>query len=318
LLGVLLLYVASGPAYRGLFGIMHSTFADAIARDWSDSSMVDHFSSVALDALRVFGPVFVGFALIAAAAAYGQVGFLVTTEPLVPKFERIDPIAGLRRLISFRSIFRLFVSLGKLAIVGGTIYLYLSRKINELPLLMDMAPMQVFVYMLKSMFMVMLLTALVLVVLAAIDYGYQRYQHERDLRMTPEQVREELKRTEGDPLVKARVRQIQRDLARRRMMQDVPKADVVVRNPTHFAVALKYEAKTMKAPKVVAKGMNLIAERILEIARENRVPTVENKPLARALYKMVDLGDEIPVKLYRAVAEVLAYVYQLKKRPVGA
>jgi flagellar biosynthetic protein FlhB len=181
-----------------------------------------------------------------------------------------------------------------------------------------MTTLQMLVYIFKSMFVVTLLTALVLVVLAAIDYAYQRYQHERDLRMTPQQVREELKRAEGDPLVKARVRQIQRDLARRRMMHDVPRADVVVRNPTRFAVALRYDAKTMKAPKVVAKGMNLIAEHIIELAKQHRVPTVENRPLARALHKMVEVGDEIPVTLYRAVAEVLAYVYQLRKRPVSA
>ena len=313
LFGVILMYVTAGSAYKGLTLVMNTAFGDAIVRDWSNASLLAHMGDVTVQTVKAFGPLFLGIGIVAAAAAYGQAGFFFSTDPLTPKFERLNPIAGLGRLFSFKSLFRLFTSVGKVLIVGATIYLYLRSKVDELPLLTEMTTLNLLVYIGRSMFMVTLITALVLMILAAIDYAHQRYQHEKDLRMTPQQIREELKRAEGDPLVKARIRQIQRDTARQRMMEDVPEADVIVKNPTHYAVALKYDAKGMKAPKVIAKGMNLIALKIIDIAQQNNVPVVENKPLARALHKTVEIGDEIPMSLYKAVAEVLAYVYELRR-----
>jgi len=317
LFGALLLYFTAMSVYRGISGMMNGAFGDAIVCNWSNAATLSHFSGVIVHAAKTFAPVFLGLALVAAASAYGQVGFVFATDSLGPNINKLNPISGFKRIVSVKALFRLGTSLAKIAIVGTTIYLYLSRKIDEFPLLAEMTAGRLLIYIAESMFMVVLLTALVLIVLAAIDYGWQRYQNEKDLRMTPQQVKDELKRSEGDPLVKARVRQIQREMARSRMMQDVPDADVIVRNPTHFAVALKYDAKTMNAPKVTAKGANKIAERIIAIAEEHGVPAVENMKLARELYRTVDVGHEIPGKLYRAVAEVLAYVYQLRGRKVA-
>jgi flagellar biosynthetic protein FlhB len=153
----------------------------------------------------------------------------------------------------------------------------------------------------------------VLLVLAMFDFAYQKFEFASNLKMTRQEVREELKDTEGNPVIKARVRQIQREMARQRMMQDIPKADIVITNPTHLAVALKYNPADMPAPMVVAKGQRLLAEKIKEIAREHKVPVIENKPLAQSLFKVVDVGAYIPATLYRAVAEVLAYIYRLKE-----
>jgi len=169
----------------------------------------------------------------------------------------------------------------------------------------------------EIMFNLGLRVALLLLMVAAIDYGYERWEYEQNLRMTREELREELRQMEGDPYVKARIRRIQRQLAMQRMMEEVPKADVIITNPVELAVALKYDARTMAAPKVVAKGARLLAERIKKIAQEHGVPIVENKPLARALYRSCQVGQEIPVKLYRAVAEVLAYIWRIKGKRFG-
>jgi flagellar biosynthetic protein FlhB len=154
----------------------------------------------------------------------------------------------------------------------------------------------------------------VLVLIAALDYGFQRYSHEQNMKMTKDEVKQEFKQREGDPMVRARVRQVQREMSRKRMMSSVPDADVVITNPTHYAVAIKYDREEMEAPLVVAKGMGFIAQKIREVAGENDVPLVENKPLARGLYKSVQVGDVVPVEFYKAVAEVLSYVYTLNRR----
>jgi flagellar biosynthetic protein FlhB len=160
----------------------------------------------------------------------------------------------------------------------------------------------------------LLRTILVMVVLAALDYAYQRWTYEKNLKMSKQEVKEELKQTEGDPIIRSRIRTVQRQLARQRMMAEVPKADVIITNPTHLAVALLYDRKTMEAPHVVAKGAGVIAQKIIEVGRSHQVPIVENKPLARMLYKAVDLGKGIPSSLYHAVADILAYVYQIKRK----
>ena len=164
-----------------------------------------------------------------------------------------------------------------------------------------------------------LLTCLTLIILSALDYAFQRWQHEKSLRMTKQEVKDEFKQREGDPAVKARIKSIQREMAQRRMMESVPEADVVITNPTSLAIALKYDAEAMMAPRVIAKGAGFIADRIKKIAKENGVPLVEHKPLAQTLFKLVEIGEFIPVSLYKAVAEVLAYVYGLKagKRGYG-
>ena len=172
------------------------------------------------------------------------------------------------------------------------------------------------IYLGNICFKIILATTIVLVILAIFDYIYQRWEYEKSLRMTKQEIKDEYKNTEGDPLIKSRIRRLQREIAQKRMMAEVPKADVIITNPTHLAVAIKYDPVNMMAPKVVAKGANIIAERIREVARDNDVPIIEDKPLAQVLYKIVDINSLIPEDLYRAVAEVLAFVYEQKKSKI--
>ncbi len=242
---------------------------------------------------------------------YAQVGFLVSGEALAPKFERINPVKGISRLISKRTVVMLIQSLFKVAVVGYILYMTLKGERDKIIGLSDMPIRMAVAQVTSIIFKMGMWTALFLFVLAAFDYAYQRWDYERSLRMTKQEFKEEMKHSEGDPLIRARIRSIQREMAARRMMQEVPKADVIITNPTALAVALKYDKEVDSAPKVCAKGARLIAERIKAIAREHHVPIIEDKPLARALYKL-KLGREIPVVLYKAVAEILAQVYRLE------
>lgn len=243
-----------------------------------------------------------------------QIGFVFSPKALEVKFERINPTEGIKRLLSLRSIMELFKSLIKIAIVGYTSYSLIKSELHNFPLLLDAEVHYIFSYMGHLTLKLAIWTGIVISILGAIDLGYQKWQFAKNLRMTRQEVKEEYKDQEGDPHVRSRVRSLQREMARKRMMADVLKADVVITNPTHLAIALAYKHGDMNAPKVVAKGAGIIAEKIKEIARSNGVTVLENKPLARTLYKIVKIGDEIPANLYKAVAEILAYVYKLKRK----
>ncbi len=243
-----------------------------------------------------------------------QVGFVVSAESLEPKFSKINPIKGFTRLFSIKSFAELAKNTLKLCIVGYVAYVTVASELENLPSLMDKSVGEIMVYIGRISFNIILRTSWVLIVLAVLDYAYQRWEHEKGLKMSKQEIKDEYKQTDGDPLIKARVRRIQREMARKRMMAQVPKADVVITNPDHIAVALQYDQRKMFAPVVVAKGAGFVAERIREIARENNVRVIENKPLARVLYKMVKVDEAIPKNLYKAVAEVLAYVYGLKEK----
>jgi len=220
--------------------------------------------------------------------------------------------------LSRRSLFELGKGFFKIGVIGFTIYLTLRSMVDDIVVLIDSDLGKISSFMVSSVFSLMLKTGIVYFLIAVFDFAFQKWEYERELRMTRQEVKEEIKELEGDPQIKARIRRKQAEIARRRMMQNVPKSDVVITNPTHIAIALKYDSEKMNAPKVVAKGMNLIAEKIKEIAMKHKIPIVEDKPLAHALYKMVDVDEEIPPQLYKAVAKVLAYVYQLKKKSYSA
>jgi len=313
-LGALVLYFAGPGASAGLSSIMTNCLGEYISRPLTPAACSTMIVHVGASALGAFGPLMGGLYVAAAVASYSQVGFMVTSESLSPKLDRLDPFKGFGRLISAKSFAKLLATLLKVSIVAAVAYLYLRYRMKDYPPLLDCSVAMIYAMFCRWTFELIFIIALAFLVIAIADYGFQRWDFERDIRMTKQELREELKRSEGDPLVKGRVRQIQREMANRRMMHDVPKADVVIKNPTHYAVALRYEARKNKAPVVVAKGMNLIAQKILEIAREHGVPEVENKPLAQTIYKTVEIGSEIPPALYRAVAEVLAYVYRLRTR----
>lgn len=265
--------------------------------------------------LQFFLPIGLGIMVVGVLVNYLQTGGLFSLDPLKPKFDRINPLQGFKRLFSPRSLVELVKSLLKLAIVG---YLLWGSLRNELfPLSQSafhMNSLTTVAHYWDLMHKIAIRIISALLVLAVLDYVYQRWEYNKSLRMTKKELKDEYKQMEGDPQIKGKIRQRQRQMAMRRMMQDVPKADVIITNPTHYAIALKYDGTNMSAPQVLAKGEGFIAARIREVATEKEIPLVENPPLAQALYKAVQVGEFVPAHLYQAVAEVLAFVYRLKRR----
>lgn len=269
------------------------------------------------EALRLLAPLWLILLVVGIAASVAQVGFNVNGSLLAPKPERIDPVAGFRRLFSKRSGFELAKSLVKMAMLLAITWWTLSGRVEAIVGLSGLELGPALVVLGKTALLLAGRLILLLVVLAGADYAFQRWQHEQDIMMTPQELKEEYKETEGDPLLKSRLRALQREMSLRRMMEDVKRADVVVTNPTHFAVALRYQERE-GAPRVLAKGADLVAARIRETAQAAKVPVVENAPLARALFAECEIGETIPLKLFQAVAELLAYVYRLRPRGAGA
>ncbi len=262
--------------------------------------------------LLLWLPLALGTLLVGLGAQLAQVGFQISSKPLEPKFSRMNPISGIKKIFALRSLVELLKGLVKALLL---LYVLYRAFRDDLLVLVDTLrhPLaQGAMQMGDAVWHLSLKMALMLLVMALFDYGYQRWEFERSLRMSKKEIKDEYKQMEGDPKVKQRIRQRQREMARQRMMQDVPKADVVVTNPTTFAVALRYERAAMNAPAVVAKGRGVLARIIRELAEEHGVPVVENPPLARSLYDLVEVGREIPEHLYKTVAEVLAFVYKLK------
>lgn len=262
-------------------------------------------------AARLILPVLLLALALGLAANIGQVGFQVTPESLAPKWTRLNPLKGFQQLVSAQGAVNLLKGLLKMAIVGGISYSTLRGALESGDLLRTMRmPLPTALSVVGGVLWTLgLRVSMTLLILAVADFGWQKYQHEKQLKMSASEIKEEMKSSEGDPQVKGRIRRLQREMARRRMMQDVPKADVVITNPTHYAVALQYESGAA-APKVLAKGQDEVAAKIREIARENRIPLVENKPLARTLHATVEIGQYIPPDLYEAVAQVLAFVFR--------
>jgi flagellar biosynthesis protein FlhB len=260
----------------------------------------------------LLSPLFAAIFITAILSNVMQVGFILSGESITPKLSKIDPIKGFGRLFSKQAFMEFIKSLLKLGIVGGIAYLTVKSEMKNFALLSDMELNSIFVYILKIFFKIFIRCSLAMIILVVIDYTFQRWEFENRIKMTKQEVKDEFKKSEGDPLIKSRIKSIQMEMARKRMMQDVPEADVVITNPTHFAVALKYDSSTMNAPKVIAKGSRKIAEKIKDVASKHGIPILENKELARNLYSLVEVGQEIPPALYQTIAELLAYVYRLK------
>ncbi|HHY93328.1 MAG TPA: flagellar biosynthesis protein FlhB [Firmicutes bacterium] len=278
--------------------------------DWTLSEAYGLFIQVLLRFLLLTAPVLFATLVSALLASYLQVGFVFSLEPVALRLDRLDPVSGLQRLFSRRSLAVLARSLIKLVLVGWVALSSIRSEFARFPQLSLMGLDGVVAFGRALTWRLLWQSGLVVLLLALFDYAYQRWEYEQGLRMSQQEVKEEFKQTEGSPEIRAKVRERQRQLARARMLHRVPEADVVITNPTHYAVALEYKAGRMPAPRVIAKGAGLVAERIKRIARAHGVSVVENKPLAQALYRTVEVGDSIPATLYRAVAEVLAYVYR--------
>ena len=280
------------------------------------SNILSYFAVKALGFYLVtLSPVFVALVLISLVTGYGQAGFKITPKALAPKFSNMNPLQGIKnKFFSSQPLIEIVKSLIKVIIIGWFTYLVLKDSISDAMGLVNYSIGDIVNFLLETSFDLMWKIALVYSVIAMADFAYQKYKHKKDLMMTKQEVKEEFKQQEGDPHVKGQIKGKQMAMARSRMMQEVPKADVVITNPTHFAVALKYAIGKDNAPKVVAKGADRMAQKIKEIAADNNVPLHEDVFLARALYKACEIGDEIPDKLFKAVAQVLAYIYQLKNK----
>ncbi len=281
-------------------------------------SLVDLVASATGELAMILLLPFIVFVTMAIAGSLVQHGPLLSAEALKPKLEKISPLKGLKRQFSIKAVAEFLKGIAKIAVVGAVAAMVVWPELDRLELIagMPMAAVLGQVWLMAVKMMIAVLS--VVAVIAGLDFLLQRYQHQRQQRMTKQEVKDEFKQTEGDPTVKARLKQIRMDRARRRMMAAVPEADVVITNPTHFAVAMAYKPDTMDAPKVVAKGADEIARRIREVARAHDVALVENPPLARALYDAVEIDQSIPPEHYKAVAEVISYVFRLQGRTMPA
>lgn len=267
-----------------------------------------------IQGMYILAPILAISFFVALVSEVAQVGWKPTGKPLQPKFNRLSPVQGFKRMFSVRTLVELLKSVLKLTIIGVIVYFTLRDYENLIYLFYDVSIYESYKFISDIVFDLGIKIGMYFIIIAAIDYTYQRIKLSRDLRMTKQEVKEERKMMDGNPEIKSRIRQKMREAAMRRMMQDLPKADVVITNPTHFAIAIQYDDKTSVAPKVIAKGADLMAARIREKAKEFDIELVENKGLARTLYYTVEIGDEIPPELYQAVAEILAFVYSMKHR----
>lgn len=317
LAGVSALWAMGGWFAQQAKQLMHHGLSFGRDQAFDSYALTNVFLSLSMEAMVLLAPLFLVAVLGALAGPLMLGGVVLSSKALAPDFNRINPLAGLKRIFSVQGIAELVKSVLKALLVGGVVYWVVVHQQDALFALLSQPLERGLISFGDILLFAMLALVSGVALVAAIDVPFQLWQYHSKLRMTKEEVRQEHKEQEGDPHVKGRIRSQQREMARRRMMADVPKADVVVTNPTHFAVALKYDSGQMGAPQVLAKGINLVAQNIRGLAAEHGVPLLEAPPLARALYRHCDIGEQIPAALYGAVAEVMAYVYQLQQYLAG-
>jgi flagellar biosynthetic protein FlhB len=284
--------------------------AESIPVDMKGVSTI--FYNVTFSSLAIIAVPLVCIILAIFGASLIQNGFHISADPIMPKLNKISPLAGIKRMFSMRSVVEFLKSLIKIILVGVVGFMAVYPNLTHIKQLPDSTINAMLNYTGDISLALLIGMVIAMFFVALLDFAYQRWQFIKSLRMTKQEIKDEYKQSEGDPMIKQRLRALRQEKARQRMMAAVPQADVVITNPTHFAVALKYDSNDMKAPTLVAKGQDLMAQRIREIAEEHEVPIVENPPLARALYSSVDIDEEIPTSHYEAVAKVISYVYQLK------
>ena len=316
LAGILLTLIATSPLILDAFREMTTQIFREMSKadELSIGSLYDLSGEIFSTLLPAFAPFAAIIVLVGILASVLQVGVQITLKAIAPKFNKISPLTGLKRLFSTQSLADFLKSMAKLIIVGIVGYITYMDKITELNGLSVATPEAILEYNFTVVAEVSGKIVLALVAIAIFDYIYQRWHHEKQLMMTKQEVKEETKQTEGDPQLKARIRQIQREMSNARMMQEVPKADALIVNPTHFSVAILYDRDVMEAPEITAKGTDHMALRMRTVARENSVPILERPELARDLYANVEIGETIPERFYKAIAEILAFVYRLRRR----
>ncbi len=311
--------IAAMIAYKAVSDLFGSTLLQFLRSTYMESSSIQitvtSFPTQILDFMKIAAiivlPVLVFVLFGALVSNVAQVGFMVAKKALIPDFNKISPLGGLKKLFSLRSIVELLKGIIKIFILAIVSYSVITKHMDSFAFLAFKSASEIMTALGTVLIELTFKITLALLVMAVADYAYQKYEHEKSLKMSKQDVKEDNKQSEGNPEVKGKIKSLQMQQARNRMMQDIPEASVVVTNPTHIAVALKYEPKSSSdAPKIIAMGKNKIAERIKQIARENDVPVIENKPLARSLFKSCEIGMEIPAEFYQAVAEILSAVYQ--------
>ena len=314
---VKLLYGWMADNFMGMFNYVYTQIPETITMydGYMPFQNIKSTLNMALIRIMILAlPFFAVAVLIGLVANIAQVGWKITSKPLQPKLSKINPISGFKKIFSTRSIFELIKSIAKIVIISFVVYIYFKGMDASIFLLYDMPLAQAIGLMGKTVIDIGIRIAAIYVIVATSDVVFQRRKFKKDMMMTKQEVKDEYKNTEGDPQIKAQQRRRMQQASQRRMMQELPKADVVITNPTHYAVAIRYDADVMEAPQVIAKGEDYLAQRIKEVAKENGIEIVENKPLARMLYANVDVGEFVPPELYQAVAEVLAFVYHLQGR----
>ncbi|HYE62864.1 MAG TPA: flagellar biosynthesis protein FlhB [Phycisphaerales bacterium] len=311
--GVILLMIFGGAIIRAMTAVMRNVLTNP-GGNLDPRDMGQLLVTITWETVLAMTPVIGLIAVVAAMSHIVQFGLLFTTQPLMPKFDRLNPITGFGRLLSRRNLAKTGMNVLKLVVVTTVAWLYLKNKlavVAGLPLLDTFTGVALMVKLVVEL--AIWLLALLLVIGAA-DFLYQKWQHTQDLKMTKEEVKDERRNMDGDPQVKGRRMKLMRDMAMQRVAAAVPKADVIVTNPTHYSIAIQYDEKTMRAPRVVAKGVDHMAMRIRQLAMIHKVPIVERPPLARALYAGVEVGQEVSPEFYQAIAELLAYVYRLESK----
>ncbi|MGE3910312.1 MAG: flagellar biosynthesis protein FlhB [Chloroflexota bacterium] len=318
LAGAVTVYGFGNMAWEHLRVLVTDGLSNIGRGDLDDIALMNLALGAGLAFFTVMAPLLIAMPIVGIIANVGQSGLMLSTKSITPDLSRLDPMAGAKRLFSLRILVELVKTTVKVGIVGWLLY---RAYRDSLPVFLSLAGADLATSLglfVSTVYSTVMTVGGAFLVLAVLDYGYQRWEFLRGARMTKQEMKEEYKQSEGSPEIKNAIRRRQRRIAMSRMMQNVPTADVVVTNPTHFAVALRYRGDEMTAPKVIAKGQDLIAQRIKQIARENNVPVVENKPLARALFAAVEVDQEISYDLFEGVAQVLAYIYSLKRRPGSA
>lgn len=314
LAGFLSLYAFRERLYGGLFDMTHLIFQESMRTVLTAGNICFYTQAGILWMLKLLWPILLILLVAGFAVSYLQIGWLFTLKPLLPDFSKLNPLNGVKNLISMSKLFDVVKESIKLIIIGVVAYLTIKKEMLLYFTLVDHSPEQILIVIFGSLFKLGMRIALMLLLLALIDFLYQRWRYKDQMKMSKQEVKDERKQSEGDPLVKGKIKSLQIEMAMRRMMSQVPKATVVVTNPTHLAIALRYEMGVDKAPVVLAKGKRKTAERIKEIAREHQIPIVEDKPLARAMIDIIEIGMEIPKEFFTPVAEILAYVYKLKEK----
>ncbi|MEG0259001.1 MAG: flagellar biosynthesis protein FlhB [Lysinibacillus sp.] len=289
---------------------IHNMHVEVITID----SVMELFLETMIEMAIIIAPILIVAFLAALAANYLQFGFLFTTESMKFDLKKMDPIKGFKKIISVKAIVELLKSTLKITFIGGVTVMILWTNLDKVLALSFKSPWVTLITVGQLTSIMGIAASLVLLCLSLLDWVYQKYDYEKNLKMSKQDIKDEYKNSEGDPLIKSKIKQRQREMAMRRMMSEIPSADVVITNPTHYAIALKYDETSMDAPKIVAKGTDFVAQKIKLIAKEHDIIMVENRPLARAMYDQVEIGDPVPDEFFKAVAEILAYVYRMQRK----